>query len=193
MIETNWKAYVGMDKATLQQHKATLKSQSNMYADFCENDRRKIAEIEQEIEQYKGYIEKCELALKAIEKAEKNMPKIEYENIAVIQRAEKTVYVGKGPCTYYSASDFKKYIELSFIIVQANKLGFTYGRTTLDKSRGYEVKEKSNFNEALFNACHQYNVHKVYVPEGVRVNMARLKVLNIECLGLSREDESYFR
>ena len=190
---TDWKAYRGMDKDTLEKQRAAINANMHTYESIIAYNKQKIAAIEEENNRYAQTIAKCKEALKAIGKAEQCMPAIEYETVVVVRKATHTEYIGKPNPTYYEARNYKHYAVVYFDLMQWNKLGIAYGSRHIQRSAYFKAKEKADFNAELFNCIQRSKATTVYLADGATINTASLKMLNVNVVTLNPDDACYLK
>ena len=171
--------YNGMDIETLQRHKMQIQSYKDMCNRNIVRDKEQISDLRKTIKQNEKLIVEADNELLKIEEAMKYTDTVKYEPVIIVRKEVESVYIGpeiRSAYAYYSRTDWKDVILYYFTLYNVNVLGSNKGMQPVCKSKKeYSKDDKASLNAEILTVAKQYNVKKIYLDDGVKINTTMLK------------------
>lgn len=166
--------YTGMDAQRLQFSKQTLLQTKSLCEYEIQRAQETIKECKALIKVNEKQLLQIQAELLEVQEAEKHTSEVAYEPIIYVKKHTESSYTGYGTPAYYSRSMWQDYVVYYFEVYNVNTLGWDKGFRCVDHSETFVASEKTAFNAKLLEAMRDYNIHKLRLAKGVKVNTTLL-------------------
>lgn len=135
-----------------------------------------IERLKQEIKEKTKAKSVCKGQLESIEEARGFVSSIQYETIIQINAEEANEYIGPPEKRgYLYSSNYKIVVFYTISVLKCNKADIKKGRELITNSDRILRSNKEQILGYIQEAIKKYDVTKVWISKGVRVNTAEIK------------------